>query len=117
MTDLATLLRDLHDLECTGQGTPETPESPPTLAQPSDLPEAQDIAPRRCDDCGRTSPVLLITDYGGAFCRACVTFPPKRVPAPRPPTEREIELAGKPLLGHSPEGVAVDLKLFGKGDE
>jgi hypothetical protein len=129
MKYLSAFLAQFENLESLGQGTAGTAGSPvvagaplatvPVTAEPTATPEPeaadQDITPRCCDDCGRTSPVLLITTYGGAYCRECVTFPPKRVPAPRPPTDLEVEQAGKPLLGHSPEGVGVDLKLFGDG--
>jgi hypothetical protein len=115
MTDLSALLRDLHDLEGPRQGTPGTPESTARVSgEPKDRqPEQGPVEPHgQCDDCGRSAPVLLVTDYGCRYCRECVTFPPKRVPAPREPTALELEQAGKPLLGHAPEGVALDLGLF-----
>src|ERR1039457_4868065 len=87
-----------------GREPPEPPNLPP---------ERGPVEPHgQCDDCGRSAPVLLVTDYGCRYCRECVTFPPKRVPAPREPTALELEQAGKPLLGHAPEGVALDLGLF-----
>jgi len=98
MTDLASLLRDLRDLESPGQGTPGTPESPvesgtPLVTVPapggtnvkatSDVPATMSMddpmndAPGvRCDDCGRECTVTLVTDYGARYCRRCV-FPTK----------------------------------------
>lgn len=130
MTDLASLLRDLRDLECTGQGTPGTPGSPLVAGAPlasvqvADMPAAKP-APETtspgmglvCHDCGRSTVVALVTDYGARYCRDCITFPPKRVPAPRTPTDLELEQPGQPMLGHSPaDGVSLDLKLFGNGN-
>ena len=74
MKYLAAFLAQFENLGSPSQGTAETAESPPATSGASTglvLDGPTNATGLACDDCGRATPIAIVTDYGARYCRRC----------------------------------------------
>jgi hypothetical protein len=95
---------EILKLLTTVPATVEATDVPNTMAMDGPMNAALGVI---CDDCGRPTPVALVTSYGGRFCRECVF--PAATTTSKAPTVQSRATDGAcpmtfPLYGNATKG-------------